>query len=417
MLRPLRTNHWRRFVSLAVRHAWISATVFVVVMTIGVLKIYRTVPVYQAVAKVLVERQSPRVMKFDDLMQAGPMWGDDYYKTQEGVVNSRAVMDLALSDPRLKEFLDLGTQSPPKSSLLGELRRTVRAVLYNPVSGPVEPWQRLRGYVYGEHMSDTQFLRIKAEHTDRSKAALIANAVSKAFVAYHIQRKHAITGDAYSFLRAQTEREEAALKISQRELTRFREDAENTSFDVASEGHPVFKRLARINEQLTETEISLIELTTQLTQLRSVLKLDDESWVADNEQIFSLHQVREDRALVSVRAELHEVEYRIAKLSGVYGPEHPQLRSASRELEHLRETLRNSLRENADSLTARVTVLQNQEKELKAEYAEQNSRSVGLVKESVQFATLQNDVAERRGAPSTAFGRAGSAHARSRAFW
>ncbi|MHC4788584.1 MAG: Wzz/FepE/Etk N-terminal domain-containing protein, partial [Planctomycetota bacterium] len=136
----------KHYLSLLRRRVWAVVTVFVVVVTLGTVHAFKSKPVYRAGAKILIEKQSPRVMNFQDVMQ---MEGSDrsYYNTQAALLLSRNVLERALTRPGMRELFETDSDTGQQPSLVAELRRTVSALLGSPPAAPPEPWERLRNAV------------------------------------------------------------------------------------------------------------------------------------------------------------------------------------------------------------------------------------------------------------------------------
>src|SRR5262245_23574441 len=84
------------------------ATVFVVVLTIGILATFVQTPVYRATATVEVSPRAQRVVKVDDVSAIGTTgygWSaeDRYFKTQLEVLKSRDVAERAFDKLGLKD--------------------------------------------------------------------------------------------------------------------------------------------------------------------------------------------------------------------------------------------------------------------------------------------------------------------------
>ena len=100
---------FKKYISIMRRHMWPALTLTLIISSIGLIRAYRAAPIYEASAKILVERQGPRVMRFDDVLQPGASWwGPEYYRTQEELVRSRAVLEMSSPHSGLERISTLG---------------------------------------------------------------------------------------------------------------------------------------------------------------------------------------------------------------------------------------------------------------------------------------------------------------------
>lgn len=379
-----------RWLGVMRRHLWIILAAFLIVSTIGILRAYKAVPVYQATAKIMIERQAPNITRFEGVVQPNVTWGArEYYRTQEQLVRSRAVLEIALERPEIREmFADRPGGLPSRRTF----RQTVSALLQMPPPEPPETWEMLRGLIFSEQMRDTYFLLVRAEASNRQKAALLATAVAEAFVEYHTRNRRNASNDAFLYLEEQKNKEEQALQLAQQKLQDFRDKAQTHSLDLSEVGHPVIKRLSLLNEQLTEAQMERINLEAELRVVQRVQAAGTDALQAGNEQIFSLPSVRKDPRMEGIRTSLIAAEEEAAALADVYGPEHPNYIAVNTRMTLLREKLSSTLQEILDSLTSRLEVVRAQEKDLQMQYDEQNATAMTLASQSLEFSNLQNEV-------------------------
>lgn len=387
----------RRHIGVLRRHFWIVMLVFVIVGTLGVLRAYRAVPIYTATAKILVERQMPRVTQFEDVVQPSvEWWGEDYYRTQEEILKSRVVLELALENPLLKDVFATRPGGPAKRSFIASIRQTIAAALGVPPSTPPETWERLRGYLTAKHVNGTHFVTVRADSANADHARLMATSVAKAFVRYHTLRRLEINNDAYRFLQEQKLKEEAALRDAEQKLQRFREETSVSSIDSTDKDHPILKRLSLLNAELTERQLDRIELTAQYQVVKAALNPAGTGLSAENDQLFSVQMMQTDETVTQIRNALVAAEGERASLSDVYGPDHPRMQSAMSKVALLQTRLRESLNNIVANMDARLRVLAEEERELTARYNEQNDMALDLARDSLVFSRLANEVDRHR---------------------
>ena len=385
---------FRHYIGILRRRIWPALTAFVIVATLGTVRVFRATPIYQGVAKILIEKQSPRVMKFEDVVQMQAS-DRDYHNTQRELIQSRAVLEKALEQPGVRELFEERSESG-RSSLSGEVRRTVSAVLGTEPAAPSEPWEKLRGIIKAEQVQGADLLLVKATSTDPRGAALLANAVARSFEEYHLERKLETSGDTFLFLQQQKEEQEKRLFKAEDVLQEYREQAQVISLDVADKENPVLARLSRLNEQLTEVQLQRITLGAQLKVVRQAASAGEEGLQPENESLFSLPAVRADGAVGRLRAKLVESQEELATLSETYLPGHPQLQAAQVRAGVLHAELKEVLTQLMGSLTAELQMLTNQEQELHQQYEDQNRLALELARQSFTFNRHQNEVQRQR---------------------
>lgn len=387
-----------RYLGILRRRIWIVLPLALITGTLGVLNSLRTPDVYRASARVLVERNSPRVMQFEEGLHERNGWDPDYYSTQVELLKSRAVMEVAVEQPalrRLFEPADTDESVASSPSLLAELKRTLLSVVDATPPPLPEPWELLSRQIRVTHVSDTHFIEVSVLNLEPSRAALIANTVADAFQEYHRQHKTDVLGQAFVAIQEQKDREALRLLEAEQELQRFRESAKSLTV-ASSEDQPVVERLNRLNNQLTEVQLSRIEISSQIAVMNDVLEGRGAHAKLSTERLFSMPMIQDDADLTQSRNDLADAEKALAEFSATYGAEHPVLKAAVVRADLLREQFKAALKEVVNAEENRFRALAEQEAELQAEYEAQKKAALDLAKEAFTYTRLMNEVERRR---------------------
>ena len=122
---------FKNYLEIIRRRKWITVTFFVVLVTAVAIGTFRQTPVYRATATVLVQKESPRVLSFKDVVTLGEQYDyKDYYQTQLKIIKSRTIAEKVISR------LELTEASPSK---------TPPAVLPSPRRGWVQRFSKKPG--------------------------------------------------------------------------------------------------------------------------------------------------------------------------------------------------------------------------------------------------------------------------------
>ena len=78
-------DYWR----VLLRHRWTVVTFFLVTVIVATIWTFTTRPVFSATATLRIEREEPRVLKFEEVVKADPQ--QDYYQTQYKILQSRTL--------------------------------------------------------------------------------------------------------------------------------------------------------------------------------------------------------------------------------------------------------------------------------------------------------------------------------------
>ncbi len=262
------------YLGILQRRVWIIVSLVIIGSTLGLIRSVRQPRIYMATARVLVEKQSPNVMQFDQGGYDGSRWDSTYYRTQTQLVDSRAVLEIALQHTRIRKLADKGSKS--RKSIIKELRRSLLALLGAAPAPLEEPWERLQEWIVAEHVGETHFVDISAMHEDKESTVRLANRVAEAFEEYHRQTRQESLGDAFVKLDREKEKEEQALIEAEQALQEFRERAQGVSLSSpGGEPQPAVERLNTLNRKLTEVQLQRIELESQIGVMEKAMASEE----------------------------------------------------------------------------------------------------------------------------------------------
>ena len=114
------------YLQIIYRRRYIALTVFLVVVLSGALSTFTATRMYEASARILIERENPNVVSFTEVLQQSTE-GDDYYETQYEILQGRGLAR------RTIEALDVWSHpafnAPLSFSLSGFLMTPVHIVV------------------------------------------------------------------------------------------------------------------------------------------------------------------------------------------------------------------------------------------------------------------------------------------------
>ena len=195
-------DYWRSI------HAgrYIIATVFLVVVTIGIIATFVQTPVYKASATVEISPRAQRVVKVDDVSAIGTTgfgWSaeDRYFKTQLEIMRSRAVAERAFEKLGLKDHPMFGAAKDPVAAFMGRIQ--------------VEP------------TPETTVVAVSMEGPDPKEVTAWVNAVVETYVSRNMEQASKATANAIGSLL--TQMEPLRDRLASREEEKFRYAGKNRS--------------------------------------------------------------------------------------------------------------------------------------------------------------------------------------------
>src|SRR4029453_11477669 len=106
------------YLRVVYKRRWIALPVFLIFFVVGVINALRQIPIYQARAQVLIESDSPKVARLDQVFQSGSSYyDDDFLQTQFRILQSRTLAKRTIDAMKLWDAPRLGNGPIPKGSI------------------------------------------------------------------------------------------------------------------------------------------------------------------------------------------------------------------------------------------------------------------------------------------------------------
>ncbi len=233
---PKRINDWQvdDYLRAIWQHKWLVLLITLLVGSFKAASVAQLPNIYRATARILIETESPRVLKFDEVNRASGSSSFDrsFLQTEYQVIGSRAVLTKVIEDLHLGAF--------------------------PPFSRAKDPIPLLRGMVSIEPVRGTKLVDISSAGTKPELTARIANAVADSYALLNLERRRDLTVGGADWLRQEVQKMEDRMRSAQTKLLDFRE--QHNTLDVGEDKqNTVLQRLQALNASLTKTRESRID--------------------------------------------------------------------------------------------------------------------------------------------------------------
>jgi len=230
----------REYLHVIYRKRWLILSITVVLCTLTLMHSFMMKPVYRATTRVLIQRESPRVVNIEEVAPADYA-AREYYQTQINILESRALAERVnkavggytpwseWSGRREKEYYARMKDDIRAKALL-------KRVEINPVPG-------------------TQLVEIDIEDIKPKLATTLANLWAENYISYILDTKFDASEYASGWLQTKIEEARKKLEDSESRLQEYREK-NKTTVDLLDKETTVLQRLL---ERKSELEVSLSE--------------------------------------------------------------------------------------------------------------------------------------------------------------
>ena len=334
------------------KHRWLITSIFLLtVLTVGIWTFVQ-VPIYQAMATILIEPEPPKVLNIQDVTPVGAMspWDPAFYPTQYEIIKSRAVIQRAI------EALNQKQGGTPARALSGSLA--------------VDP------------MRNTRLVLIRIAGPDPARAAAEANAIANAYAKYNVELKLRGARDALTWLTEEASRLRAKVDESSQALQNYR--VKSGILGMQEQRQISAQKIIEANKGYLEAQALRVSLEAKLGELTAISKDP-----ATAGTIFS----EADNPLVGkIKAEIGTLETEKSKLLKVYKEKHPEIVKVDAQIQHLRDRLDEEFRGTLRSVQTQVKVARVREDSLLNEVNRLRREGQELNDKESQYQNLQHEV-------------------------
>ncbi len=358
---PLASNAFdvRGLLRLMMRQKWIISGVFLAVVAVTIFVTLSLPKVYEAIATLEYDPAPARPLGSEVEDVAIPsgnfLASKEWYQTQNTIIASRTIALKVVDRLALHRDPDfMGIPKDKRATWQGASReRAAEAVMAS---------------LKVKQERDTRVARIEVRDGSAERSALLANTLTEAYMDWMMEERLGSTVRAVEWLSSQLDDVTRRLDRSEHSLYEFRRKNNVLSMSMEDQQNNISQTINSFGHALTEATTRRIQVEAKLTQLEASLRDDP----------MEVHSglVAGSTAIAGLRKHFYEATAERDALATRYGPNHPEMLRANRQIEALVAAAREEVQGLVDSVRAELREAQDVEKGLRA--AKQQTQNVGL---------------------------------------
>lgn len=343
--------------------AWRGRWLILLCMLIGAAVswgiLQRVTPRFKSVSRIYVERNLPKIFSGD--MQVGQ--SATYLYTQAELIRSTPVL-AAVADSA--EFSKLPS--------------------FREVDNRVGLLQKAISVSVGQQ---DDIINVWGELPNADDAARLVNGVVDAYITKYAENRRSNTVDVLKILRNEKEHRDAELEQRRKDLAEFRKQHPALSLQFDKE-NIVTRRFSQLSEQLSRTEIELLEARARYQRTK-------ELYDKPSERMHLLETATKEKVAVhdaGLENSLQQVEQSLTAERAHWGEGHPSVKMLRDSAVELRAKLKQQqeaiLASYLDGLRQEYEILEQKQKELRTEYDQQFKTATDLSSQELELASLED---------------------------
>jgi len=232
------------------KHQWLITFFLLAVVSIVTIATFRMQPIYEATARVEVDRDTPNAFRFNDSDQGGAYEDlEDYIVTQSKILQSETLAMQTVKSMGLDHLPEFGGRpgKPEKAELAGSDASMMRP----PALGAFLVSLSVK------RVPNSRLLDVTFETTDPILAARVVNAHLNNFIEQNFRSRFDAATQASNWMAGQLN--EMKIKVENAEDARLEYERENQIWTIDEKNDISSQKLADLDKQLTQAEAERIE--------------------------------------------------------------------------------------------------------------------------------------------------------------
>jgi polysaccharide biosynthesis transport protein len=362
-----REPHLLDYLIILRKHQWLILTFLLTVVTVVTIASFKMKPVYQASARVEVDKESQNILPF----QGGNSY--DEYEDEENYIDTQAkiLQSETLAFQTIKS-LDLGR--------FPEFGGTPGAATAFTQPGGAAPRPAILGAFLGRlsvrRVPSSQLIEVTFEAEDPQLAAQVVNAHLQNYIEQNFRSKYDATTQASTWL--SSELEELRIKVEKSEDARIAYERQNQIWQVDEKQDINSQKLSDLSKAATEAE-------TAQTQEEALYRM------ATSGNVDALPAAQNNAVIQGLIKRKSDLADAYADALNQYGPNFPRVQRLASQQKELDDDLQKARQNMVDSIREEYSTSQSRVQLLQAALDKQKQEANDQAEKLVQYHILVHD--------------------------
>src|SRR5271155_4013216 len=362
-----REPHLLDYLIILRKHQWLILTFLLTVVTVVTIASFKMKPVYEAAARVEVDKESSQnTLPFQDESAYDEYVDmDSYLETQTKILESETLAFQTIKSLDLGRSPEFGGGPNALATVQGGAGSRRPAIL-----------SAFLGGLSVKRVPNTRLIEVRFEAEDPQLAAQIVNAHIQNYIEENFRSKYDATTRASNWLSA--ELEELRIKVEKSEDARIAYERQNQIWEIDDKKDITSQKLTDLSKAVTDAQ-------TTMAEKEALYRM------AISGNVDALPASRENVVVQDLLKRKSELDENYADAVNLYGPNYPkvqrlaaQQKEVEGDLEKARKTIIESVEQEFNTTRQRVELLQEAVDKQKGEAND-------LAEKLVQYHILQHD--------------------------
>jgi capsular exopolysaccharide synthesis family protein len=351
--------NFRHYWHVLLERRWLVITAFFSVFALCLIYLFRATPIYQATARMQIDRESDNVLNIKEVFAMDGR-EQDYLQTQYKNLQSRSLVESVVNKLRLRE-------DPRYAKSLDVIRAVTEDITVAPI--------RL-----------SRLVDVKVQHPGAKEAAAIANALVDTFIQQNLDQKMTKSLEALRWLKVEADTLERDVEAADLALQNYR--VEKKMISLAESENIVLQGLKQAQADLDKARSEAAAAQRTADEVERLLK--------EGMSIEAVPQVATNPLTQGMKMTLSEREAALANLLKRYKDKYPDVIRIREEIASLKNSIANESERIRKAIHAEAELAKAKEATMAAELQKKELESFKLSDLRIKY-----DVLHRKAAQST----------------
>ncbi len=386
----------RDYIYVIRKWLWVIVAVLVTIVLIAAIRSLRQIPIYQATARIMIERETPGIVPFKE-----SSWWDDweeYFQTQQKIITSHALAKKVLQK---LEMMEQPSEEQPQEEQIQKKNFSLNALkthileffggqespLSETAKASLEEKQVIEGLldmIMVSPVSDSRLVDVSVISFDREQTTLIANTLVETYIEQNLDVKVNASKEAVHWLVEEVETARKKMADSEAALQKYKEQYAITSFEERQS--IVMQKLSDLSEAVNNAKIKRITLEARYQELQKY----------SPEQLESFPEVVENYMVQLLKVDLARRESELSDLQKKFRSKHPNINAVRSQIRSLQKRIEAEVKQVVNSITRENETARGQEQELAKALEEQKQEVLEFNNKAIMYGILRNEAESNR---------------------
>jgi polysaccharide biosynthesis transport protein len=361
-----REPHLLDYIIILRKHQWLVLTFLLTVVTVVTIASFKMKPIYEATARVEVDKESQSLQPFQDENSYAEYTDMDIYlETQTKILQSETLALQTIKSLNLTRYPEFGGNSSTSAfgSNSGAVRRP--AIL-----------SAFLGSLSVKRVPNSRLIEVRFEAQNPQLAAQVVNTHLQNYIEENFRSKYDATMQASNWL--SSELEELRIKVGKSEDARLAYERQNQIWQIDEKQNITTQKLADLSKTVTDAQ-------TALAEKEALYRM------ATTGDVDALPAARDNAVIQDLLKRKSDLNQSYAEAVNQYGPNYPKVQRLADEQKQVDEDLAHARKIMVESITEDYNTARSHVQILQGALDKQKADANDLAEKLVQYHILQHD--------------------------